>query len=259
MFDQGAGPPLVVVPGIQGRWEWLRPALRELSVRCRTVSYTLAGDFGARFVYEPEIGFDNYLRQLDMVLDRAGIERAAICGVSYGGLIALRYAVTRPRRVSALILASSPAPGWKPNARQARYVARPWVSAPAFVATAPMRIVPEICAAYDTWGQRLGFAVAHAARVLAAPMLPPVMARRVRVQQAMDFAPDCPAVKAPTLVLAGEPGLDRIVSVEVTRSYERMIPGARYETLERTGHLGVVTRPKHFAELVAGFTYAHRD
>lgn len=247
----------MVVPGIQGRWEWLRPAVRELSTRCRTISYTLAGDFGARFMYDPELGFDNYMHQLDTVLDRAGLERAAVCGVSYGGFIALRYAATRPRRVTALILASSPAPGWRPTAQQARYVARPWMSAPAFVATAPMRIVPEIYAAYDTWGGRLRFAVVHVARVAAAPMLPPMMARRVRVQQAMDFAPDCAAVKAPTLVLSGEPELDRIVPVEVTRSYERLIPGARHETIERTGHLGVITRPDRFAELVADFTHAH--
>ena len=27
MFDRGNGPPVVVVPGLQGRWEWAKPAL----------------------------------------------------------------------------------------------------------------------------------------------------------------------------------------------------------------------------------------
>ena len=51
MFDQGSGPPLIVVPGVQGRWEWLAPALGALQKRCRTISFTLCGDIrsGVRF------------------------------------------------------------------------------------------------------------------------------------------------------------------------------------------------------------------
>ena len=33
MFDHGTGPPLIVIPGVQGRWEWLRPALDALTPR----------------------------------------------------------------------------------------------------------------------------------------------------------------------------------------------------------------------------------
>jgi pimeloyl-ACP methyl ester carboxylesterase len=256
MYDHGNGPPLVVIPGIQGRWEWLRPALDALGRRCRTISYTLAGDFGAETPYDPALGFDSYIRQLDAVFERTGLERAALCGISYGGFIALRYAATRPERVSSLVIASSPAPGWVPSEQQQRYVARPWRSAPAFVMTAPMRLYPEICAAHETWGSRLRFAVTHSLRVIAAPLIPSVMAARVTVQQAIDFAPDCARVQAPTLVITGEESLDRIVPVPITRRYESLIPGARYEMIEATGHLGVLTRPERFAELVAGFVAA---
>ena len=31
MTDRGAGPPLVLVPGIQGRWEWMAPAVDALA------------------------------------------------------------------------------------------------------------------------------------------------------------------------------------------------------------------------------------
>ena len=253
MFDKGSGPPLIVVPGIQGRWEWLKPVLLELSARYRTISYTLAGDFGAEMTYDPAQGFDNYLRQLDDIYERTGIERAALCGISYGGFIALRYAATRPERVNSLILASSPSPGWTPNELQRRYVRRPWLSSPAFVATAPVRLAPEIYAAYDSWLARVKFAAVHTARVIAAPMIPSVMARRVQLQQAMDFAPDCARVTAPTLIVSGEEHLDRVVPVPVTRRYEALIAGARYEKMERTGHLGVLTRPKRFACIVGEF------
>jgi pimeloyl-ACP methyl ester carboxylesterase len=253
MFDEGSGPALVVVPGVQGRWEWLRPGLVELSRCCRTISYSLAGDFGSNMPYDPALGFENYVRQLDDVLERCEVRTAALCGISYGGFIVVRYAALRPERVTAVVLASAPSPGWTPNPRQQRYLARPWVSAPSFIFSSPLRLFPEIRAAYDTWPQRIGFAAAHATRAAMHPMIPAHMAERIAVQQAMDLAPDCAAVRAPTLVIGGEEPLDRIVPVSATRRYAQLIPGARYVTLERTGHLGVVTRPRRFAELVGGF------
>ena len=257
MFDQGTGTPLVVIPGIQGRWEWMKPTLRELQKRCRTVSYTLCGDPGSGMTFDRNIGFDNYLRQLDQVFEQTGLRRAALCGVSYGGFIALRYAATRPDRVTALVFASSPAPGWVPNEQQQRYVARPWRSTPAFVATGPLRLWPEIHAAYDTPRERVEFCVRHAARIVAAPVFPPVMASRVTLQQATDFAPDCARVKAPTLIVTGEDDLDKIVPAEVTRRYRQLIPGARYVQMKRSGHLGLLTHPKQFADIVTGFINAN--
>jgi 3-oxoadipate enol-lactonase len=253
MFDHGTGPPLVVVPGVQGRWEWMMPALCELRKHSRTVTYTLCGDIGSGVQFDPALGFDNYIRQLDAVLDRAGLEQTALCGVSYGGFIALRYAALRPGRVSRLILVSAPSPGWVPNERQRSYLDRPWLSAPRFVITAPPRVWPEIVAAYDTWPERLLFTARHAVRVATAPMIPPVAAARVRLQQCIDFAPDCALVTVPTLVVTGEDGLDQVVPPDVTRRYLTLIPGAQYMKLERSGHIGLLTRPSRFAEIVESF------
>jgi 3-oxoadipate enol-lactonase len=253
VFDQGNGAPLIVIPGIQGRWEWMKPALGELKKRCHVVSYTLCGDAGSGMKFDRMLGFNNFMRQLDRIYETAGLERAALCGVSYGGFIALRYAATRPERVSSLILSSSPSPGWVPNDRQRRYVQSPWRSAPAFVAGAPFRIWPEIHAAYDTPRERFAFSVRHAARVVTAPIFPPVMAERVTLQQAMDFAPDCARIKVPTLIVTGEDGLDRIVPTEVTRRYQQLIQGAQYAQMKRSGHLGLLTHPAEFADIVSGF------
>ncbi|MEN3339835.1 MAG: hypothetical protein V7647_3511 [Acidobacteriota bacterium] len=259
MFDHGTGPPLIVIPGIQGRWEWLRPTLRELQKRCRTISYTLCGDIGSRASFDPALGFDNYVRQLDGVFRQTGVTRAALCGISYGGFIALRYAALHPERVTSLVLASSPAPGWVPNEQQRAYVNSPWRSAPAFVVTAPMRLWPEVRAAYDTWPARFAFAAVHGIRVLGAPMVPSRMAARVTLQQTIDFAPDCARVKAPTLVTTGDDALDQIVDPAVTRRYLTLIPGAQYEKMERSGHIGMLTRPKQFAAIVAGFIERHAE
>lgn len=253
LFIEGSGPPLIVIPGVQGRWEWLRPALRHLQRRCRTISYSLCGDFQSGCSFDQSLGFDNYMDQLDQVFAETRVERAALCGISYGGFVALRYAATRPRKVSALIIASSPAPGWKPSAIQSAYIASPLRGTPKFVLTSPLRVWPEIRAAFDSPLDRLAFLAGYGLRAAAAPMYPPLMASRIAEQQRMDFCPDCAHVKAPTLVVSGEPHLDRIVPVESTRRYVELIPGAQYIQIARTGHLGLVTRPETFASIVGNF------
>ena len=256
IFTAGSGPPVVIVPGIQGRWEWFRPAIHALGKTCCVSSYSLCGELRCGWRLNPALGFENYLRQLDDVFDRVG-GRAALCGVSYGGFIALRYAATRPDRVSSLLLVSAPAPGWVPNAVQQAYIDHPWRAAPAFVVTSPLRMWPEIRAAFDTPAARLRFAMRQALRVAANPMIPGLMAGRIIEQQGLDFLPDTRAVSAPTLVVSGEPDLDRVVPVESTRKYVEMIPTAEYVCLERTGHVGLVTRPDAFASVVSPFVHRH--
>jgi len=257
MFDQGSGPPVVVVPGLQGRWEWATPALRRLAATCRAISYSLCGDIGSGRRLRSEAGFDNYVQQLDEILDGAGESRAVLCGVSFGGFVAVRYAALRPERVSGLILASAPGPGWQPNPRQAGWIARPWWSAPAFVLTSPLRVWPEVSAALPAVRNRLGFFARQGLRCATAPMIPSLMAARIREAALQDFAADSRRVVAPTLVLTGEANLDRVVPVESTRVYATLIPGAEYRQMPETGHMGLLTRPSVFAEVVSGFAHAH--
>ena len=56
MFDRGHGPPLVIVPGVHGRWEWMKPALDKLAASCRTISYSLCGDIGSGRTPGPRAG-----------------------------------------------------------------------------------------------------------------------------------------------------------------------------------------------------------
>lgn len=245
-FDEGTGPAVVVIPGVQGRWEWMRPALRALARRCRTISYSLGS----------ATTLEELAAQLDRVLEGRGIRCAAICGVSFGGLVALRYAASRRDRTTALVIVSSPSPSWHPSPRQARYLAKPWLSTPAFVATSPLRLWPEIRAAVASPIARARFTFAHASRILAAPVVPAAMAARLGLMAGEDFCADCARVAAPTLVITGEDALDRVVPAASTREYTRLIAGARYEMMDGTGHIGLVTQPERFARVVGEFVDA---
>jgi 3-oxoadipate enol-lactonase len=248
---------LIVVQGLHGRWEWTKPALRRLSRGCRTISYSLCGDIGSRRRFDPALGFENYLRQLDAVFDQAGVRTAEICGISFGGLVALQYAATRPDRVSALVLASAPGPAFRPNPQQARWLSKPWRSAPAFVLTSPLRVWPEIRTAFPRRRGRLAFMLRQGARCAAAPIVPSLMAARMRSAAQIDFDAACRHVQAPALIVSGEEGLDRVVPVSSTRSYAELLPQAEYRVIERTGHMGSLTQPDRFADIVTGFVHAH--
>lgn len=249
MIDIGRGTPVVVIPGLQGRWEWMRSGVEALAEHHRAISYSLCDERSSGFGFDPAAGFDNYLRQLDVVLDRAGLGRTTLVGVSYGGLIAEEYAARRPERVSRLVLASALTPDWAPDERARFYLRAPRLLSPLFVATAPGRLGREVWAAFPTLTERTRFAVAQTVRVAGAPMSPVAMARRIQWAQAHEFA-DLRRIAAPTLVLTGEPGLDRVVPVDVTRRLLRQIPGARHVELDHTGHLGIITRPRRFVEVV---------
>src|SRR3954468_15641461 len=100
IIDVGSGPPLVLVPGIQGRWEWMKPAVDALARHCRVITFSLADEPTCGAHFDEASGFDCYVQQIVTAMDAAGVRTAAICGVSYGGLIAAAFAARHPQRTS---------------------------------------------------------------------------------------------------------------------------------------------------------------
>ena len=243
----------MLVPGIQGRWEWMRPAVEAMAARARVLSYSLCGDRGSGCRLDAPRGFENYMSQLDSVLEQPGLQTAALCGVSYGGLIAVHYAARHPEKVSALVLASAPGPAWRPERRLMKYLRAPRLLVPLFVVRSLRVVAREVAAALPDRRERWAWRRRYYGYVLRARASPARMAQRIRFALDVDFTKDCASVRAPTLVITGDEGLDRVIGIETTRDYLRCIPGARHVVFSRTGHLGVVTQPGRFAELVCGF------
>jgi pimeloyl-ACP methyl ester carboxylesterase len=252
VIDVGNGPPLVLVPGLQGRWEWMRPTVDALARRFRVLTFSLAGDKGSDALLPADASFDTYLTQIDAVLDRAHTASATIGGISFGALIAFRYARLRRDRVRQLILASPLPPDFELTGRLRLYSRAPRLLFPLFCVDCGRRVLPEWMAAFPAWGDRLHEMVRMGTHVITAPASPALMGRRIRSMQAVNFAEGMP-IGAPTLILVGENGLDRTVLPEISRKYCALIPHAEVQTLERTGHLGSVTRSHAFASAVFDF------
>ena len=247
VIDRGSGPPLVLIPGLQGRWEYLRPAVDALAESFRVLTFSLGAD-----------DLDGYARTVAAMLSEAGIERAVICGVSFGGLIAVRFAARYPAQCAALILASAPKPKLRLRPRHQTYLRAPWIFGPIFLAETPFRLRPEIRSAIPDAKARRQFQMRQLRTAIGAPISLSAIAGRARMISEEDVTADCARIIAPTLVVTGERHLDHVVPVEGSSEYVRLIPNARATVLERTGHLGSITRPDAFAAIVRAFTEGHR-
>ena len=250
---RGQGVPLVLVPGIQGRWEYMRPAIDALSRSFRVITFSLCGerDSGRRF--DASRGLDNFVDQIDDVLEECGLAAAAVCGVSFGGLVALHYAAARPERAAALVLTSAPGPDFRLRKRHQFYLKAPRLFGAVFLAELPRRMHREVALALPDGGDRRRFALRQARTFLGARMSLSMMAERARLLGAPELLEDCAMVRSPTLVITGEPALDHVVPVDGTSEYVRLIGGARAERIEQTGHIGYITKPDVFAAAIARF------
>jgi pimeloyl-ACP methyl ester carboxylesterase len=252
IVDVGSGPPLVLIPGIQGRWEWMRPAVDALSARCRVITFSLIDEPSSGGRCEGDEGFDCYVRQVADVMTELRLERAAVCGVSFGGVVAAAFAARHPGRTSALVLVSAIPPGWRPDARARFFLRAPRLLSPLFM-LASLRLVREIVAAREGLAAGLATAARHGITVLTHMFSPSRMAGRVMKLEAAQLGRRVSRIDVPTLVITGEDTLERVVAPAATRQYLSICPHAEAATLKRTGHLGLITRADEFARIVTSF------
>jgi 3-oxoadipate enol-lactonase len=252
VYDRGSGAPLVVIPGIQGRWEYLRSTLDMLAESFRVISIAMDDRPTSRRL-DASSRLDAMADFVALALDERGIDRAAICGISFGGLVALRFAARDASHTTALILVSAPGPEWAPGRRHRIYTRAPWVFGPLFLAETPLRLRAEIAVALPRAAERRRFAWRQTRTFLTAPLSLSGMAARARLIGAASLRAECRRIAAPTLVITGEPALDRVVPVASTLEYAAEIPGARAVRLARTGHVGYLTRPPEFAAVIRSF------
>jgi 3-oxoadipate enol-lactonase len=252
-IERGSGRPLVFVPGLQGRWEYMAPAIDALAQSNRVITFPLCDEPSAEAPFDPRGGFASYAAQIEDVLDLKDIDRAVICGISFGGLIALRFAAECPSRVSALVLASTPGPSFRLKRRHRLYARLPWLFGPLFAAESPSRLKMEVKAALPDEAERRAFMRKQLLTFREAPLSVSRMAGRALLIESYDRAADAARVICPTLVVHGEPSLDFVVDANETANYSHLIKDARAVMIEETGHLGSITKPRQFATVVGTF------
>jgi pimeloyl-ACP methyl ester carboxylesterase/DNA-binding CsgD family transcriptional regulator len=230
----GEGPPLV----LGGWWvshlelDWGRPSFRRfveaLAARRTVVRYDPPGSgLSDRTAAARPLELDRELGVLEAVLDAAGLERAAMLGISSGGCVAAAVAARRPDRVEALVLYGSYRFGEEiapPEVRQAILTA---VSSHWGLGS---RLLADVFMPGASASDREEFArfQREAASTEAART-------HLEFVYSVDVRAELEAIDAPVLVLHRRD--DRAIPYELGRDVAAAIPGARLLTLTGSQHL----------------------
>jgi pimeloyl-ACP methyl ester carboxylesterase len=182
-----------------------------------------------------------YAEAVRRLLDRLGIERVVLGGVSMGGYVAFGCLQLFPERVSGLILANTrPEPDSEEMRENRKNMARR-------VAEEGVEVLIELqmerLLARDTLEN--DEAVVEKVRAMIFESSPNgVVAALGAMRDRPDSTPLLESIEVPTLVIGGEE--DGISSPEVMGAMAEKIPNSRHVTLARAGHLSNLETPEGF-------------
>ena len=230
----GDGPiNLVLVPGFVSNVEnyWDQPDfarfLTRLAGYARVVTFDKRGTGGSDRVSELP-GLDVRMDDLRAVMDAAGIEQAALLGISEGAPLSILFAATYPHRCRALVLYGSFSrfSYWfatdEALAAFFGYVETAWGTGGSIQKFAPSRA--NDAAFQRWWGRNERFGASPAA-----------VTALMRMNSQIEIGGVLPAVRVPTLVIHRTG--DQVVNVAGGRDVAAKIPGARLAEFPGSDHL----------------------
>ena len=246
-LGEGPGDPVVLLHAFPVNGRMFEPQMEALSAGRRVVAPDYPG-FGRspRTPAQPDVRY--YAEGVRRLLDRLGIERVVLGGVSMGGYVAFGCLRLFPEKVSGLILADTrPEPDSEEiranRKNMARRVAEEGVE--VLIELQMERLLARDTLENDT-------AVVEKVRAMILESTPNGV---VAALGAMRDRPDSTSLLAeidvPTLVIGGEE--DAISSPEVMGAMAEKIPNSRHVTLARAGHLSNLEAPEDFNKALEEF------
>jgi 3-oxoadipate enol-lactonase len=166
------------------------------------------------------------------LLDARGVDRAAYCGISLGGMVGMWLAANAPDRITALGLVCTsaylpPAEGWQARADQVRSDGMASIAAPVV----GRWFTPQYAAGHPS--------VVSSFRAELERTDAEGYAGCCEAIAAMDLRGLLPKITAPTLVLAGAE--DPAIPPEHGAAIAAGIAGARFDCLPGAAHLATVS------------------
>jgi 3-oxoadipate enol-lactonase len=235
----GERTPIIFLHGVGSDKSVWRRQLARFAPDRRAIAFDYPGYGDSDPVIEG-MTRDDFATSILAAMSELQVDRAHVCGLSLGGVIAIAMHHAWPKRVRSLILADSFADHPDGQAIYDRSVA----------GSENMRALAE----------------SRADVLLAQPADPLVRSEVIETMAGIDAAAyvigaeavwlakqreRAHAIRVPTLVLCGTE--DKPTPPALSQALARLIPGAQYESIERAGHLGNIEQPDTFNTLVNAF------
>jgi pimeloyl-ACP methyl ester carboxylesterase len=249
--EMGTGPPVILGHSYLCSGKMWREQVPALAAQFRVINPDLRGHGRSGRVSHP---FSLYAAVSDTVavLDQLGIERAIWCGLSIGGMVALRAALVCPDRVAGLILLDTDA-GRETARRKLKYHAmgrgvrilgmRPFLASITrllFGATTRHQN-PGLVAEW-----RAEFEAVHVPSALWC--LEALMRRDSLLERLHE-------IRVPALVLVGKE--DGLLPVALSRRIHNRLRDSTFGVISAAGHLSALERPALVNDAIVSFLTAH--
>ncbi len=239
-LGEGPGDPVVLLHAFPLNGRMFEPQMEALSEERRVVAPDYPG-FGRspRTPAQPDVRY--YAEAIRGLLDRLGLERVVLGGVSMGGYVAFGCLRLFPERISGLVLANTrPEPDSEEIRENRKSMARR-------VAEEGVEVLVELqmerLLAHDTLEKNEE--VVQKVRAMILESSPNgVVAALGAMRDRPDSTPLLGSIEVPTLVIGGEE--DGISSPDVLGAMSEKIPNSRHVTLPRAGHLSNLENPEGF-------------
>ena len=244
---RGEGEPLLLIQGLGGNsLHWGEGFLGGLQDGFELILYDHrgAGRSGA-LVGEHTIA--ELAADAIGLLDALQIESAHVAGISMGGMVAQELVLQAPARVRTLTLGCTFPGGPEATMTDMTVVGLLAEAVLSGDEERTMRVGYEVMIAADYAEQEGAYELyCELAGQYRAPI--PVLMAQLSAIMGHDTSERLPEIEVPTLVIHGTE--DRLMDVANGELIARLIPGARLELLEGSGHMFFWEQPERSARLV---------
>lgn len=244
--ERGSGPAVVLLHGFPLSGAMWAAVEGTLTAGWRVVTPDLAG-FGDSPPATGKPSLDRMADDVAALLDRLGLDRVVLAGLSMGGYVAMAFARRHRHRLGALALLDTKAGADAPAARETREEVARAVLAAGGVALRPMlhqvlgkttrRERPEVVARVRGW-------------LDTAPPEGVAWAQRAMAARPDSFG-TLRGLDVPALVLVGDE--DELAPVDEARAMAAALPQGDLMVVNGCGHLSAVERPDAVSEGLRGF------
>lgn len=251
-----SGNPIIILNGIMMSTASWKPFVREFSKNNVVALVDFLDQGQSQRMTEP---YDHSLQVelLDELIERLWCNEVTLMGISYGGEIALQYALAHPHRVRKLILANTCArtspwlkkigDGWNEVAKTGNGLAY-------YLTTIPVIYSTEFFIKRAEWMEnREKYLTEYFSRK-------DVLESLIRLTDSSrdyDVVDRLGEINCPTLIISGSE--DGLVPPTEQQLLHEKIKNSIYVTINGSGHASMYENPSAFAALVLGFANLHDE
>lgn len=246
-LEAGSGEetPIIFLHGVGSDKSVWAPQLDHFGKSRRAVAFDYPGYGESEFV--EDASRDDYAAAILAAMDALAIERAHVCGLSLGGVVAIAMHAEEADRCASLIIADSFAVHPDGRGIHDRSVAASQ--------TMSMRELAEA-----RTGLLLGSAATPRLRAEVIDTMGAIDPAAYRLGAAAVWLADqrerAAAIEVPTLILVGEE--DAITPRPLSEELNRLIAGSRLERIAGAGHLANAEQPNAFNRAIESFLAEQR-